>query len=72
VIASVAADVSHLKNSNGYRYEEPSHQGYDYPKPHQGYDYPKPAIPFELPNETPAPTYLPPQTRKSDSLLEIT
>lgn len=51
-IFSVAADVSHLKQG----------QGYDYPKPEkQGYDYPKPAIPFELPTQ-PAPTYLPPDT----------
>lgn len=53
VIASVAADVSHLRNQNGY----------DYPKPAQGYSYPKPEIPFELPTR-PAPTYLPPETSK--------
>lgn len=51
-IVSVAADVSHLKQG----------QGYDYPKPtKQGYDYPTPAIPFTLPTPPP-PTYLPPDT----------
>lgn len=52
VIASVAADVSHL--NQGYNYEQPARQGYDYPKP---------SIPFELPTQ-PAPTYLPPDTSK--------
>lgn len=50
MIASVAADVSHL-------------QGYNYQPAGQGYDYPKPDIPFELPTQ-PAPTYLPPDTSK--------
>jgi len=53
VIASVAADVSHLQGQ-GYNYAPPAKQGYDYPKP---------AIPFELPTQ-PAPTYLPPDTTR--------
>jgi len=57
LIASVAADVSHLFDGrDGYEYEKPAGQGYEYPPPD---------IPFELPTETttkPPNIYIPPET----------